>query len=212
MKPKELYKRKMMILDPVILKSVFNFELNINEFLLLLYFLNEEDCEFNIEKVSSYLNIADKEVLVCFNSLIKKQVITIDTRKDSNGKMSEFVNTDIFYDSIGINAKDNADKQNIFSTFENEFSRTLSSMEYEIINNWLDEKKYPEELIIGALKEAVFSGTSNLRYIDKILFEWNKKGFRSMLDVNGHLLKKDSNKNNSKEELYDYDWLSDENN
>ena len=59
-------------------------------------------------------------------------------------------------------------------------------MEYEIINAWL-EKSYSEEMIIGALKEAVYNGVNNLRYIDKILYEWSKKGFKNMNDVSNHL-------------------------
>ena len=47
-------------------------------------------------------------------------------------------------------------------------------MEYEIINAWL-LKGFSEELVLGALKEAVYNGVSSLRYIDKILFEWQKK-------------------------------------
>lgn len=213
MKSRELLKRKMLILDPVIFESVSNFKLNLNEFLLLAFFLNNDYSEFDLKKVSLYLKMDEKDVLVSFNSLIKKNAITLETKKDGNGKMSEYVSADVFYDSVelNVNSGNNDEKKNIFSIFENEFSRTLSSMEYEIINNWIDEKKYSEELIIGALKESVFSGASNLRYIDKILYEWNKNGFKSMKEVSGHLLKKSHNKE-EKKELYDYDWLSDENN
>ena len=49
----------------------------------------------------------------------------------------------------------------------------LSPMEYEIIKAWLDNDM-SEELIKEALKEATFNGVSNLRYIDKILYEWGK--------------------------------------
>ena len=80
-------------------------------------------------------------------------------------------------------------------------------MEYEIINAWL-QHNYTEELIIGALKEAVYNGVKNFRYIDKILYEWNKKGFKTMNDVNNHLQRSDEKKEES--ELFDYNWLDDE--
>ena len=60
-------------------------------------------------------------------------------------------------------------------------------MQYEIIKAWIEEKKYSEEIIIGALKEAVYNGVSNFRYIDKILYEWSKKGIKTMNDVKTHL-------------------------
>ena len=57
-------------------------------------------------------------------------------------------------------------KEDIYTIFEKEFGRTLSSMDYEIINAWIDNG-FSEELVIAALKEAVYNGVPNLRYIDK---------------------------------------------
>ena len=79
-------------------------------------------------------------------------------------------------------------------------------MEYEIINGWI-QTNISKDLIIGALKEAVYNGVNNFRYIDKIIYEWNKKGFKSMEDVNNHLEKKEEK---NYEDLFDYDWLNDE--
>ena len=77
-------------------------------------------------------------------------------------------------------------------------------MEYEIINSWL-ESKISNDLILTALKEAVFNGVSNLRYIDKILFEWNKKGIKKPDDINK--VKKDEEEDKN-ESFYEYDWLN----
>ena len=46
-------------------------------------------------------------------------------------------------------------------------------MDYEIINAWLS-KGFSESLILEALDEAIKNDAPSLRYIDKILFEWNK--------------------------------------
>ena len=83
-------------------------------------------------------------------------------------------------------------------------------MEYEIINGWLD-LDYTEELIICALKEAIYNGTTSLRYIDRILLEWHKKGIKTKEDVEKNKIefKKKKEKNKS-EELFDYDWLNEE--
>jgi DNA replication protein len=62
----------------------------------------------------------------------------------------------------------------LFSAFEHEFGRPLSPMECETIAGWLDQDRYPEELIRLALKEAVFAGKVNFRYIDRILLEWSR--------------------------------------
>ena len=103
---------------------------------------------------------------------------------------------------------DESKKTNIYDDFEREFGRTLSPIEYELISGWLDNE-FTEEIILCALKEAVFNGVSNLRYIDKILYEWKKKGINTKEAV---LKDKDNfKKNNTKKtEMFDYDWLNEE--
>jgi DNA replication protein len=68
-----------------------------------------------------------------------------------------------------------AERENdLFTVFENEFARPLTPMELETITAWLDKDKYKDELILAALKEAVFSGKLHFRYIDRILLEWTR--------------------------------------
>jgi DNA replication protein len=68
----------------------------------------------------------------------------------------------------------NSPETNLFVLFEKEFGRPLSPMECETISGWLDQDKYPEPLILTALKESVFAGKVHFRYIDRILLEWNR--------------------------------------
>ena len=89
---------------------------------------------------------------------------------------------------------------------EKEFGRTLNSIEYDVINKWFDSG-ISEELMEEALKEAMFSGVTNLRYIDRILFEWSKKGIDN-LDKLEKNRKKHIEKKNINVELPDYDWLN----
>ena len=67
----------------------------------------------------------------------------------------------------------------LFAVFEREFGRPLSPMELETISAWLDQDRYPEELIRFALKEAVFAGKLSFRYIDRILLEWSRNRITS---------------------------------
>ena len=59
--------------------------------------------------------------------------------------------------------------------------------------------------ILGALKEAVYNGVNNLRYIEAILYEWNKKGYKTMKEVNSRITKPKE----ETEKLFDYNWLDD---
>jgi DNA replication protein len=69
---------------------------------------------------------------------------------------------------------------NVYSMFEQEFGRPLSPMECESMTMWLDQENHSPLLIKTALREAVMSGKLNFRYIDRILFEWKKKGIETV--------------------------------
>ena len=140
--------------------------------------------------------------------LSDKKLVSIDTKKvDKN--IIDIINLDGFYSKLGgivkdkVNSKD-VDNSNVYELIEKEFGRTLSSMEYEIIKAWLNNN-ISEELIREALKEAVFNGVSNLRYIDKILYEWGKLGIKTKEDVEKNRKKHNSKKNKEKVDI-DIDW------
>lgn len=65
-------------------------------------------------------------------------------------------------------------KKDIYSRFEREFGRTLSPIEIETINGWVDEDHYADELILAALKEAVFASKLHIRYVDTTLLDWHR--------------------------------------
>ncbi|MEK4461570.1 DnaD domain-containing protein [Paenibacillus sp. FSL H7-0943] len=78
---------------------------------------------------------------------------------------------------------DKEESRNLFSIFEKEFGRPLSPMECETISSWVDQDRYPEELILLALKESVFAGKVHFRYIDRILLEWARNRVKNAQDV-----------------------------
>lgn len=82
--------------------------------------------------------------------------------------------------------KESEDGRSLFSIFEKEFGRPLSPMECESISGWVDEDRYPEELILLALKESVFAGKVHFRYIDRILLEWARNRVKNAQDVKAY--------------------------
>src|SRR5690606_9563521 len=86
-------------------------------------------------------------------------------------------------------AKPEANERNLFVIFEKEFARPLSPMECETISSWVDQDGYPEELILLALKEAVFAGKVHFRYIDRILLEWNRNRVQTVEDAKAYAQK-----------------------
>lgn len=200
-------KAKDYVLRKELFPLIWEYKLNLEEVLLLIYFMNEDIPTFDVEQINKITMISVNKILDSFTSLTNKGLISIDVIKENSG-VKEVVNLDPIYKCMVDGLMKNNKKvvnNNIFEKFEKEFSRTLSPMEYEIINDWLD-KNISEELILGALKEATYNGVNNLRYIDKIIYEWNKKGFKNMEDVNNHLRNRNTS-DKSVKEISDYNWL-----
>lgn len=179
------------------------------DLILLIYILNEKEEIFNPEKIANDLNLKIPEVLEIIENLNNADILTIVTKKNNN-LLEEIIDTSNLYKKLAylvINEEEKKKETNIYDNFEKEFGRTLSPIEYELISGWLDT--YSEEIINSALKEAVWSGVSNLRYIDKILYEWKKKGINNKEDIEKD--RKQFKKNNTKKtEMFDYDWLNDD--
>ncbi|HHW69669.1 MAG TPA: DnaD domain protein [Tenericutes bacterium] len=200
------------LIPGVLLKKYKELNITEREFILLVYLINQKDLLFNPKKISSEIGIDMVEIMNILNSLDNKDIIKIVT-KQINNKHGEYIELDNMYNKLGfliINDESTGqNKTNIFDIFEKEFGRTISPMEYEIINAWISSG-FNEELILLGLKEAIYNGVTNLRYIDKILHEWHKKGIKTESDI----LKERKNFNAKKEmpkEIFDYDWLNESN-
>lgn len=194
-----------LIIPNYFIKYYKKFDLENNELLMLIYLLNcNEKLILDNKKISKDLYLEENEVLNIISSLIEKNYISIEMSKN-NGIIEEYISLDLFYEKINSYLIENDKKDNssdIYSKFEKEFGRTLSPVEYETISKWI-ESNISLELIEAALKEAILSGVNSIRYIDKILFEWNKKGYKTSSDIINK-----SNKDEYIEEIYDYDWLN----
>ena len=154
-------------------------------------------------------NIPLENVMESFNNLLSKELITLNQEKDKDGKLRDNISLDNLYNKI-IKELNNEDKKNdeksIFDIIEEEFERKLTPIDMEIINGWL-EIGTSKDLIIGALKEASYNGVKTLKFMDQKIYDWSKKGFKNMDDVNKHLQNKEKT---NQEEMFEYDWLNDD--
>ena len=189
---------------------LFNYrKLNItdSEFIILVYLINQSSDIYNPKQIGNDLKLEINNVLELINSLCEKNIIKIEVKKLNNIR-SEVINLNSLYEKLAfaLTEVEEVNDSNLYSVFETEFGRTLSPMEFEIINGWVDNG-YSEELIKLALKEATYNGVSNLRYIDKIIYEWGKKGIKNKEDVENNR-KQFKNTTSNKKDLFDYDWLN----
>lgn len=199
---------KFVLTDHIVKIALAN-NLSTRDLLVLIFLDNNYSPTFDPTLISKVLTISETEALEAFNNLTQKKLITLKATKDSEGRMNEEVDLSGIYNQIEeeiITTTKEEEKESIYSIFAKELGHQLTGMEVEIVNAWL-EKGYTEEIILGALKEAIYNGVPNLRYIDKILYEWGKKKFKTMNDVKNHEEKR--REENVQQELFDYDWIND---
>lgn len=214
---KRILRSKKFVISDFLIKIAYEKKLSLNEFLVLIYLENDFSDHFEIELISNNLGISVNDAMEAFNSLTLKGLVSLDSVKGADCRFNEVVNLNNVYD-VALeelsNEAQKEQKEDIFKVFERELGRTISSMELELINGWLVSGT-SEEMILGALREAVYNGVSNFRYIDKIIYEWEKKGFKTMDDVNNHLKNRYQGKDKpqakanlkKEQDILDYDWL-----
>ena len=202
-----IIKNKDYIIRPFLFKIIKENNLDINETLLLIYLTNQEHPELDLKLINSITTLTDEEIIIAFSSLTGKGLISTSITKDGD-RVIEEIDLDGIYKiaASNINKKEvKKQEKNIFELFEKEFARPLTPMEFEFINAWINSGMN-EDLIKEALKEATYNGVSNLRYIDKIIYEWTKKGYKTVEDVINNRYKKEE-KNSSDNYFFEYNWL-----
>lgn len=167
--------------------------------------------QYNPDIFVEELNIDRHKVMTIISNLMGKNILSLEMVKNGR-KMEEYISLSLLYDKLLNIVKDVSDDEvsvdnSIFSVFEKELGRLLSPMEIDQIRDWGTNIKN-EELIIAALREAVLNGVSNFRYIDAILNDWIKKGYRNKEDVMKDRSSYRKKKNSI--EVFDTDWLNDE--
>ena len=217
----DIFRQGHIVIPLFLLQHYKELKLEINEFIFLMYLYSlGNKFVFDPLKFSAELNLTTKDVMNYIGILSDKNFISVDVMKNEKGLREEVVLLDNFYTKLSlitmdeVNQVSRSENSNIFEIVEKEFGRTLSPIEYEIIKAWLDNGM-DEELIKEAIKEATYNGVSNLRYIDKILYEWGKNGIKTVSDVVDNRKKraKAREKETSDvdiDEIVDWDWFDDE--
>ena len=208
-KIEQIIKNKDVVIPSLLFYNYRKLNMSAEELVLVSYLINS-DTFFNPKKISEELSIPLGELMEELDHLKELDLVKIELQKINNVRV-EVINMEGFYNKlIGLLMNEPEEKKStaIFDIFEKEFGRTLSPIEYEIINAWQDSN-IEEETILLALKEAVYNGVSNLRYIDKILNEWAKKGIKTSDDLEKSRKQFKTTQKEVDNNL-DYDWLNDE--
>ena len=90
---------------------------------------------------------------------------------------------------------------NIFSTIERNFGRTIAPLECDVIKSWVDNN-ISEELIVYATQIAVCNNACSIKYIERILEGWQKKKITTLelaKEENQKFMNKKESKNDERE-------------
>lgn len=211
----KLLKQKPIILPRFLFNHYLRLGITSDELIVLIFIIDKGDkIIYNPEDIALSLGMDKYKVMELLNNLNEKKIISISIEKNSDGKREEFISLDLLYKkimSIIINKENeekSLDNSDLYSIFEKEFGRTISPMECQIIKGWIDDN-IPHELIMEALKEAVYNGANSFRYIEKILYDWRKKGYKTKEDVINAKIKYRESKKEVKD-IFHYDWLNDD--
>ena len=212
-----LLKSGNMVIPLYLFKKYKDLKVSVEEFIFIMYLYNKGNMiSFDPKRISDDLGFTINEVLEKVSSLSDKGLIEVKVVKNDKNISEEVISLELFYNKLSVlmmddvNVKRNSLDSSVFDFIQKEFSRTLGPVEIEIIKAWISDGN-SDEIIKEAVKEAVFNGVYNLRYIDKILFEWGKKGIKSKEDVeknrkNRRVVEEEK----EEEEFFDYNWFEDD--
>ena len=104
---KDILNVKHYVISDVIIKELVKLELNINEFLLIMYFYNEDNKIFDLKRIKQELGLEEKDILEAFNNLTIKKLINIVVENKENGKVEETISLDGLFATLTNSIKNN---------------------------------------------------------------------------------------------------------
>lgn len=156
----------------------------------------------DINEITESTGFSQNKAYQVLHELIQKKLMRIKTLNDRNGQSFDVYDFSLMYDKLSelshqsdnsdyeINVKPNSkdtmtesDRKGVFNQIESEFGRPLSPIEIETINQWLEEDNYKPKMIELALRESVLNQVYSLKYIDRILINWEKANIKTPADV-----------------------------
>ena len=80
---KDILKTKNFIISGIIIKNIKKLNISLNEFLLLVYFINIDN-KLDILSIKKYLDLSEEEIINIYSELIKKGLIEMLINKDNS--------------------------------------------------------------------------------------------------------------------------------
>ena len=150
----------------------------------------------DIRQVAKNLGTSEVQVFDQLHQMMVNGLAEQKMQRQADGKeeavydFTPLINRLVLYDEQQADQqKDDTganERMKTFNQLEAEFNRPLSSMEMQIVNDWLDKDSYSPVMIKLALRQAVLNSALNLKYMERILESWAHQGLRSRHDIEEH--------------------------
>lgn len=138
----------------------------------------------SLKAIADHLGTSEDQVNQLIHEMVSHKLVTQRLVSTASGKDMAVYDFSGLIDQltkIGDQNDPNTDtkepttsREEIFKQIQVEFGRTLSPMELQYVNQWIDQDHYSTDLIHLALKEAVVNGKYTLKYMDRILLRWQQ--------------------------------------
>lgn len=189
----------------------------------LIYASETSNKQPSIETLQQGSSMQPRQITSVIQNLIQRELLELNVRKDEEGKFTEYMNLDPFYEKLSqILKKQNLDHQEsdsveqfkqLFQLMEQSFGRPLSPYEIETLNQWIDVDQHDLSVIQAALDEALSQNKLNFKYIDRILLNWKKNNVKTVDD--SKKIREQFNQNQPKmkhvvKKVPKFDWLNGE--
>ncbi|MDK7051035.1 DnaD domain protein [Aerococcus sanguinicola] len=178
---------KYTVLRTLLLEMYHEIGITNEEMLFFIHLISfqQDNVEFpSFSMLMKRMGMTRDEILSLINSLVDRQYLRIDSKKNENNQQTEYYNLEFLYNRVDAlvkqreaeeESKQTEDQEaEIFQVLETEFGRPLSPIEYQEVADWLHKDKFPTDMIFEAIKEAVLAQAYSLRYIDKVLMNWRR--------------------------------------
>ena len=170
-----------------------------SQFVLYLQFKSYQDRGImnpDVRTIAKNLGTKERQVFEQLHQMMTNHLVEQKMRKMEDGKEDAIYDFSLFINKLALlNENDQAatvkventnNRVETFNQLEAKFGRPLSSMELQIVNDWLDKDNYSAIMIKLALRQAVMNSALNLQYMDRILQSWDRQGLRTERDINEH--------------------------
>ena len=175
----------------VLLQNYRKLQLTADECLLIAWLMQrhpEESFVIDVRATCIQFGIDERQLFSIIQHLMDRQVLEIKQRESQDGKKVDYYSfkpllrqLEVLFKQSSFSVEKMSQKDvNVLALIEQEFNRQLSGFEIEMISGWIHKDKYPQELIVAALKEAILNQAHNVKYIDRILLAWKHKGITSV--------------------------------